>query len=161
MVNKIEKIIEYFIMILLVSMVIFAVWQVASRYLLGNPSSFTEELLIYMMTWLAMIGGAYAYGKNAHIAISYLYGKCSDSNKATITIIVHTLVFAYATLVLIYGGSSLTIASISRQTASLGFSYAWVYLSTVLAGIMFDIYAVAFIVDGYKELARCTKGGKK
>lgn len=155
MVNKIEKIIEYFIMILLVMMVVFAVWQVASRYLLGNPSSFTEELLIYMMTWLAMIGGAYAYGKNAHIAISYLYNKCTNTNKATITIIVHTLVLFYSTLVLVYGGASLTLASVTRETASLGVSFAWVYLSTVLAGMMFDVYAIAFIVEGYKELKKC------
>lgn len=158
MISKIEKVIEYFIMLLLILMVVFAVWQVASRYLLGNPSSFTEELLIYMMTWLAMIGGAYAYGKNAHIAISYLYNKCTSVNKATITIIVHGLVLIYSSLVLIYGGTSLTIASISRDTASLGISYAWVYLCTVLAGIMFDIYAVAFIVEGYKELKKCENG---
>ncbi len=159
--NKMEKFVEIFIMILLTLMVMFAVWQVVTRYVLNNPSSYTEELLIYMMTWLAMVGGAYAYGKNSHIAITYIYNKCTDKNKATISIIVHTLVLTYSSLVLVYGGASLTLVSASRSTASLGVSFAWVYLSTVVAGIMFDVYALSFIKEAYSELKEIEKGEAK
>lgn len=160
MIKKAEKFVEIFIMVLLVVMVILACWQVAARYLLGNPSSWTEELLIYMMTWSAMIGGAYAYGQKAHIAIGYLYNKCTEVNKASLDIVINSLVLVFAVLVLVYGGGMLTISSIGRSTASLGVSFAWVYLCVLISGLMFSMYAVGFIIEGYKNLNKLEEGEK-
>ena len=34
-----------------------------SRYILANPSSFTDELARYLMIWVGVLGAAYVAGK--------------------------------------------------------------------------------------------------
>ena len=47
-------------------------WQVLTRFVLGNPSSFTDELARYLLIWVGLFGAAYAIGKRTHLAIDLL-----------------------------------------------------------------------------------------
>ena len=47
-------------------------WQVISRYVLGTPSTVTDELARFLFMWLALIGGAYTLGLRRHLAIDLL-----------------------------------------------------------------------------------------
>lgn len=44
-------------------MVVGCFWQIFTRFVLNNASSWTEELLRYALTWLTMLGVPYAYRK--------------------------------------------------------------------------------------------------
>ncbi|WP_372804382.1 TRAP transporter small permease, partial [Paracoccus seriniphilus] len=44
-------------------LLICVTWQVVSRYLLGTPSTITDELARFLFMWLALVGGAYTYGQ--------------------------------------------------------------------------------------------------
>ena len=48
-------------------LVIDVLWQVFTRFVLGNPSSFTEELARYLMIWVGLLGASYAAGKRMHL----------------------------------------------------------------------------------------------
>ena len=58
-------------------MVIAVCWQVITRYILNNPSTVTEEALRYLLIWVTMVGGAYAYGRRKHLAITALSKRLS------------------------------------------------------------------------------------
>ena len=66
----IDKIIQVLSTIIMGVMVIAVCWQVITRYILNNPSTVTEEALRYLLIWVTMVGGAYAYGRRKHLAIT-------------------------------------------------------------------------------------------
>ena len=57
--DKLNRILEIVLVALLGIMVLNVSWQVFSRYVLANPSSFTDELARYLMIWLGVMGTAY------------------------------------------------------------------------------------------------------
>ena len=55
----IDSILEKILVVIMSMMVINVLWQVFSRYVLANPSSFTDELARYLMIWVGVLGAAY------------------------------------------------------------------------------------------------------
>ena len=39
-------------------LVIDVIWQVSTRFILNNPSSFTDELARFLLIWLGLLGAA-------------------------------------------------------------------------------------------------------
>ena len=43
-------------------------WQIFTRWILKNPSTFTDEFLRYVLIWASMLGSAYCFYKDEHLA---------------------------------------------------------------------------------------------
>ena len=54
----ITKLLNFLAGVSFIIMVVLTVWQVVTRYVLNNPSSWTEELVSYMFAWMALLGTA-------------------------------------------------------------------------------------------------------
>ena len=72
MMKILNRFLETVLAILVALMVVGCFWQVITRFLLHNPSKYTEELLRYMLIWLTMLGVPYAYGKESHLSINLI-----------------------------------------------------------------------------------------
>ncbi|TDF34378.1 TRAP transporter small permease, partial [Alteromonadaceae bacterium M269] len=96
-------------------------WQVISRYIFQNPSSFTDELARYMLVWLGTLGAAYVAGKNEHIAIDILPNKLEGQARAKLMIFVHTLILLFALIAMVMGGSNLVYITyiLEQKSATL------------------------------------------
>jgi TRAP-type C4-dicarboxylate transport system permease small subunit len=66
-----DQFIQFTIALLMGLMVLNVTWQVFSRYVLGDPSSFTDELARYSMIWLGLLGAAYVSGKQGHLLMCW------------------------------------------------------------------------------------------
>ena len=53
----INKILGTVISVLVAVMVLACCWQVITRFLLNDPSQWTEEFLRYALIWMTMLGG--------------------------------------------------------------------------------------------------------
>ena len=53
-------------------LVFCVIWQVISRYVIGKPSTVTDELARYLFMWVALIGAAYTTGLKRHLAIDLM-----------------------------------------------------------------------------------------
>ncbi|MEQ8811152.1 MAG: TRAP transporter small permease subunit, partial [Imperialibacter sp.] len=102
--QKIDKITETGLVILMGLLVLDVLWQVASRYILRSPSSFTDELARYLLIWVALIGAAYATGKNMHLAIDILPGKLEGAKAVLLHRFIYFLILFFAALVMVVGG---------------------------------------------------------
>ncbi len=47
--------------VVMLVLLIFGTWQIFTRWILNDPSTFTEELLRYLLIWAGMIGAAYCF----------------------------------------------------------------------------------------------------
>lgn len=117
-----------FTICLSVFLVVCVVWQVLSRYIFSAPSTITDELSRYLFMWVAMIGAAYTTGQKRHLAIDLLVMKLSGKRKLLVEIFIQIAITAFAVIVLIYGGSVLTIQTLAagQLTPALGIEMGYV-----------------------------------
>ncbi len=54
------------------AMVALTCWQVFTRYILKNPSSWSEELVSYLFAWMALLGASIVVGERGHKNIPLL-----------------------------------------------------------------------------------------
>ena len=47
-------------------MVALTCWQVFTRYVLGSPSSWSEELVSYMFAWMSLLGASIVTCERGH-----------------------------------------------------------------------------------------------
>ena len=140
--NKVDKVLANTLIIIMSVMVINVLWQVFSRYILENPSSFTDELARYLMIWIGILGAAYVSGKNMHVAIDVLPKKFSKSTQKKITRFVNLLIIAFVFTALIVGGIRLVYITyiLDQYSPSLRIPLALVYIVLPLSGALIIYY---------------------
>jgi len=123
-------------------MVINVLWQVFTRYIMGDPSSFTDELARYLMIWIGVLGAAYVSGKNMHVAINVLPEKFNKSTQHKITLFVNFLIIAFVFTALIIGGLRLVYITyiLDQHSPSLQIPLAVVYVVLPLSGTLIIYY---------------------
>ena len=70
--DQVERALGWLLVVLMSVMVVDVTWQVASRFLLQDPSSFTEELAGLLLIWISLLGAAYGFLTRAHLGIDLL-----------------------------------------------------------------------------------------
>lgn len=135
--NRLNTILEKILVVILGVMVINVSWQVFSRYVLANPSSFTDELARYLMIWLGVMGTAYVSGKRIHVAIDILPDKLSPKRQVKLKKIINLIIILFATLIFVVGGSNLVYLSyiLGQKSAALQIPLYVVYLCIPLSGL--------------------------
>jgi TRAP-type C4-dicarboxylate transport system permease small subunit len=98
-------------------MVVDVTWQVASRFLLHAPSSFTEELAGFLLIWIGLMGAAY---------------------------LAHFLVALFAITTMILGGIRLVRLAFDLEqiSAAMGIRMGIVYLALPLSGLLVMVFSL-------------------
>ncbi len=145
-----NKGIEYLLMLLVAVMVISCVWQVLSRYIFGQASVQTEELMRYAIIWVSIIGGAYVYGEKGHLAIIFFADKLNQTLAKWVSIFIDSAVAVFSAIVLIYGGYQIVSATMIQISPGMGLPMGYMYMALPIAGFMFILYAVQHIAAKLK-----------
>lgn len=155
-----NKVIESVCMILLVFMVVLATWQIITRYILNNPSTISEDLLIYSFVWMSLLGSAYVFGKKDHMTMVFLRQKLegkSDKVKLGLNVMTELVVMAFSALVLVFGGIQISMLAMGQVSPALGISMGYVYLALPLSGIITIIYNILNLADLKKKVSKSKK----
>ena len=143
-----DKIIETLLVVIFGLLVIDVVWQVVSRYVVGQSSSFTEEFARFALIWLTVLGAAYINGsKEGHLSMDFLLSKLPEQKKVKRQKAIQILMALFALIIMVVGGGNLVYITLSLGQISsalqvpLGFVYAIVPISGVII-IFFSIYNI-------------------
>jgi TRAP-type C4-dicarboxylate transport system permease small subunit len=141
---KVNKIIERFLVLILVGMVLNVIWQVFTRFLTSSPSAFTNELARYLMIWLGILGAAYISGKQEHVAIDFFVKKFNNSLRKFIDRFVLFSILSFAFFVMIIGGFNLVYITLKLEqySPSLQIPLALVYSIIPISGLLIIFYKV-------------------
>ena len=120
---------------LLVVMTALVLYQVFTRYVLGEPAAFTEELVRYALIWTSMISAAYAFLHRKHMALLFVRDRLSPSAQKALIVGTDVLVLVFAVVVLIVGGTMLALSAATNYSALLGVSRGLVYTIGPIAGV--------------------------
>ncbi len=152
--EKLDQFIQVLIAVLMGLMVINVTWQVFSRYVLGDPSSFTDELSRYSMIWLGLAGSAYVSGKNGHLAIDILPEKLKGKKLLYLQFFIHAIVIFFGAVIMVWGGGNLVYITqiLQQKSATLQIPLSWVYGIVPLSGLLVVYYHIFHIVQLIKNL---------
>jgi TRAP-type C4-dicarboxylate transport system permease small subunit len=141
--SALESALGWFLVIVMGVSVVNVLWQVFTRFVLSNPSSYTEELARYLLIWIGILGAAYAAGRRLHLAIDLLPNRLHGASRVAHGVIVELLVAAFAVGVLLVGGSRLVALTLSlgQTSPALGIPVGYVYVVLPVSGALIVWYA--------------------
>lgn len=147
--KKIDKILSNTLVVIMAVMVVNVLWQVFTRFILGTPSSFTDELARYLMIWLGILGTAYVSGRNMHVAIDVLPLRSSGETQKKLKLIVYSLIIVFAFFAMVIGGFRLVYITyaLDQYSPALQVPLAVVYFAIPLSGILIIYYKVSDILN--------------
>lgn len=130
-------------------LVVDVVWGVFTRYVLGEQAKWTEELARFILVWVALLGGAVAFGTKGHLGVDYFVGKLDPTARKLAAVIVHGIVLFFATSIFLYGGSRVVADALAMEqmTPALGWKMGHVYLALPIAGVFMVLFTVENLIE--------------
>jgi TRAP-type C4-dicarboxylate transport system permease small subunit len=143
-----DRLLASTISILMAVMVINVLWQVFTRFVMGRPSSYTEEAARYMMIWVGLLGAAYATGQKSHLALDLLTARLRGARRRISEIIIQSAALLFA-LIMIGGGGRLVWIQLTlgQKSAALQIKTGYVYLAVPIAGVFIALYSVMALAE--------------
>ena len=130
-------------------------WQVFTRYILGNPSTWSEELVGFLFAWMSLFGACLVTGERGHMNIPLIVDMASPSLKKLLLCLGEVIAFLFSMVILVYGGMQITSLAMGQMTSSLGVAVGVFYIVMPICGAVNMIYTILNIVEilGKKEEA--------
>lgn len=130
-------------------LVLDVTWQVVTRYVLKNPSSWTEEVATYLVMWVGLLGAAVALNRGAHLGIDYFVAKLTPKKRLVAQSFVFFTIFSFSLLVLLIGGIQLVVDTLQlgQTTPATGIKVGYWYLSIPISGFFISIYSFEFFIN--------------
>lgn len=149
-----DKWIANLLVIFMALMVMNVTWQVTSRYVFQDPSSFTDELSRYLLIWVGMLGSAYVAGKNEHLAIDILINKLEGNAQIKLLIGIQFIILIFALSVMVLGGSNLVYITfiLGQKSATLQIPLAFIYGIIPFSGLLIIYYQIVAVTQLFKSL---------
>lgn len=145
--NVLTKLLHVLAGVSFIAMVALTCWQVFTRYVLQNPSSWSEELVSYLFAWASLLGASLVTGERGHMNIPILVEKLSPSMQRALSIFGELVAFAFSLIILVYGGVQITQLAMGQMTSSLGIAVGVFYVVMPLCGVLNMIYTFLNITD--------------
>lgn len=149
LVDHVERALAWLLVLLMGVMVIDVTWQVASRFVLRAPSSFTEELAGFLLIWIGLMGAAYGFRTRSHLGIDLFVAQLRGPARRGATILAHTLVALFALSTMVIGGAFLVQLAfrLNQISAAMGIRMGFVYLALPLAGVLVIVFSIESIAN--------------
>ena len=146
---SVDRALGWVLVVLMGAAVLNVLWQVFTRFVLANPSSFTDELARYLLIWVGLLGAAYAGGKRMHLAIDLLPTRLTGRAQHALGVFIEACVFVFALFVMVIGGLQLVSLTLllGQTSAALQIPLGYVYLVLPLSGLLLMFYAVLFMTE--------------
>lgn len=149
--KQLRKFLNYILNILaggsFLAMVVLTCWQVFTRYVLQNPSSWSEELVSYLFAWMSLFGASIVVGERGHMNIPIVVERMGTKGRKFFAIFAEIIACVFAGVILVYGGIQITNLAMGQMTSALGIPIGIFYVVLPLSGVLNIIYTILNIID--------------
>lgn len=142
--HTINRFIEAFLVLIFGLLVLDVLWQVFSRFVVGQSSSFTEEFARFALIWLSILGAAYLNGQRGHLAIDFFIRKLPIEQQKRRMVIIEMLMLLFALVIMVIGGSNLVYITLSlgQKSSVLNVPLGVVYSIVPFSGLLIIFYSI-------------------
>ena len=138
--NLLDRLILYISSFALMLLVVTVTWQVFSRYVLNDPSSWTGELARYTMVWLGLLGASYLFGIKGHLAITLLDSYLKGKANIALQLLINGISFTFVSLAMLKGGLALMGRTTQQLSPALQLPMSTVYSILPISAVIILIY---------------------
>lgn len=151
MMKQLRKYMNYTLNVLaggsFLAMVALTCWQVFTRYVLQNPSSWSEEMVSYLFAWMSLFGASIVVGERGHMNIPIVVERMGKKGRKFFAIFAEVIACVFAGVILVYGGIQITNLAMGQMTSSLGIPIGVFYVVLPLSGVLNIVYTILNIID--------------
>lgn len=155
-----DHILEVALSIMVVLMVFGCVYQIFTRFILQNPSDWTEEFVKYVLIWTTMLGVPYAYGRDKHISIGFVTSTFTPKGLAMDKLFNDILILAISIVIMVAGGIMVTSNAAGQVSAALQIPMQVYYSGVPVSGVLMILYSIPRLMDHAAELKSSSQEGK-
>lgn len=140
-----DKVLYWITVVLFALLVVIVVWQIFSRQVLNDPSTWTEEGARLTFVWLGLFAAAFVFGERGHIAVEYAARKLPLGGEKVLSILVQLVVLLFAVVVLVWGGWRAADNAWLQNLSALPFTLGQMYLALPVSGVLIAFYSLYYI----------------
>lgn len=140
-----DRVLYWVTAVLFALLVVIVVWQIVSRQVLNDPSTWTEEGARLTFVWLGLFAAALVFGDRGHIAVEILARKLPQRGERVLAVVVQGFVLLFAVAVLVWGGWRASQNAWLQELSALPFTLGQMYLALPVSGVLVAFYAVYYI----------------
>ena len=134
----------------MLTLLVFGTWQIFTRWILGNPSTFTDELLRYVLIIAGFIGSAYCFYRDEHLALTLVTDKATGSFKIILDIFIEVCILFFVVYVFIYGGTKLANTA-TNVSSVMHIPMKTLYMIEPVCGVLIVLARILKYVNLYTE----------
>lgn len=152
--KKVEKVLDtvmrFLMALAMLTLLVFGTWQIFTRWILGNPSTFTDELLRYVLIIAGFIGSAYCFYRDEHLALTLVTDKATGSFKIILDIFIEVCILFFVVYVFIYGGTKLANTA-TNVSSVMHIPMKTLYMIEPVCGVLIVLARILKYVNLYTE----------
>lgn len=149
--NLLDRLILIVSSFALMLLVVTVTWQVFSRYVLNDPSNWTDELARYAMVWLGLLGASYLFGTKGHLAITLLDGALKGKAHIALHLLINIISGVFVSLAMLIGGIALMVRTTQQLSPALQLPMSTVYSILPISAVIILIYLIMNTLDLFCE----------
>ena len=134
----------------MMTLLVFGTWQIFTRWVLGNPSTFTDELLRYVLIIAGFIGSAYCFYRDEHLALTLITDKAKGPFKLCLDIFIEICILFFVIYVFIFGGFKLANTA-TNVSSVMHIPMKSLYMVEPICGILIVLARILKYVNMYTE----------
>lgn len=143
--KTLKTITKYFLAFLMIAMTVLTAYQIIMRFIVNNPSSWSEEAVRFLFVWASFVAAGIGVQEHIHIGIDVLVGVLPQKLQFLVGLLVEAAVIAFGCW-LCYTSVILVMNTNNQFTPALGIPRSWMYAAVVVFSVLTVIFsAVEFI----------------
>lgn len=150
-----DAVMRFLMAVFMLALVAGGTWQIVTRWILGNPSTVTDEFLRYVLIWASMLGSAYCFYRDEHLSLDLVKDRVKGPAAVILNIFIEAAILFFVGYVFIYGGFKLA-TSATNISSVMHIPYKVLYAIIPICGVFIVIARIL----KYLQLIVDKKGGK-
>lgn len=136
------------------ALVVGGTYQVIAR-LIGANATFVDEFLRYILIWASMIGSAYCFYRDEHLALDLVKDRVQGPAAIALTVFIEAAIVFFVIYVFIYGGLRMTMSA-NNASSVMRIPFKLLYSVMPISGTLIILGRIL----KYLDLLFAKKGGK-
>lgn len=137
-----DKILSAVCAALMAFMSVLVVYQVFTRYVLNNPSTFSEDLLTYVFVWMSLFSTALVFGEREHMSLSIFSDRLKGKYRIFLSVATELIIMVITYIVFINGGRAFMNVGATQISPTLHIPMICVYAIMPVCGIIIIVYCI-------------------
>lgn len=152
--NILNMVMRFLLAVAMGALVVGGTYQVVAR-LVGANATFIDEFLRYILIWASMIGSAYCFYRDEHLALDLVKDRVKGVGVVILTVFIEAAVVFFVVYVFVFGGLKMTMSA-NNASSVMRIPFKFLYSVMPISGLLIVLGRVLKYLDLYFE----RKGGK-